>query len=579
MRTRATWWVVLLAVTLVSHEVAAQGRDELGAAFALERAGRYDEAAREYRRVLAERPATPLALFGLERVLEQQGRLRELLPLLDSAIAHRPDDRTIRALQLRVLGSLGDEPSLDRAAEAWLRRDPDAPDPYREWAFALAQRGNPLKARLILERGHQRLGGGALLQELAQIAVVAGDWIGATRYWYAATAADPDLGAAAAMALTQAPPHARGGIEDVLLLEYDDAVARRLAADVFVVWNRPGEAWTLLDANLPDDPRRAADLLRRFADRARVVGTREHHRVRGFALERVARLVGGIAAQQARIDAARAFADAGERRAAERMLEQIAADPAAAPASAMAAMATLIAVEADAGRVADAERRLGEWEDRLPAEDVTALRERIAWAWIRRGELHRAERAAAGDSTLGTVAVLGWIALYRGDLAGATGRFREAGPYTGTRSQATDRTAMLALMQRVRGDSVPALGRALLLLARGDTSAAVDGLARAARQLPVDGGRADVLVLAGRMAAATRDERAPQLFKAALAADTAGPAAPAAELALAELAVRAGRQREAVERLEHLILSHPESAVVPQARRLLDQVRGAIPRS
>jgi hypothetical protein len=31
--------------------------------------------------------------------------------------------------------------------------------------------------------------------------------------------------------------------------------------------------------------------------------------------------------------------------------------------------------------------------------------------------------------------------------------------------------------------------------------------------------------------------------------------------------------------LEHLILTYPESALVPQARRLLDQTRGAVPRT
>jgi hypothetical protein len=31
--------------------------------------------------------------------------------------------------------------------------------------------------------------------------------------------------------------------------------------------------------------------------------------------------------------------------------------------------------------------------------------------------------------------------------------------------------------------------------------------------------------------------------------------------------------------LEHLILTYPESALVPQARRTLDQARGAVPRT
>jgi hypothetical protein len=71
---------------------------------------------------------------------------------------------------------------------------------------------------------------------------------------------------------------------------------------------------------------------------------------------------------------------------------------------------------------------------------------------------------------------------------------------------------------------------------------------------------------------------AEQLLRAA--ADSTVPAtAPAAELELARLLLSAGRTREATAQLEHLILAYPGSAVVPQARRLLDLARGAIPES
>ena len=55
--------------------------------------------------------------------------------------------------------------------------------------------------------------------------------------------------------------------------------------------------------------------------------------------------------------------------------------------------------------------------------------------------------------------------------------------------------------------------------------------------------------------------------------------APAAELALAELLISSRRPLEAVELLEHLILTYPESALVPQARRRLDEARGAVPKT
>jgi hypothetical protein len=138
---------------------------------------------------------------------------------------------------------------------------------------------------------------------------------------------------------------------------------------------------------------------------------------------------------------------------------------------------------------------------------------------------------------------------------------------------------MLALIQRIEDRQLPALGRAFLALARADSAGAVERLERVAQELPPAAGRADLLAYAGQLAAELSDARAGGLLSAAIAADSLGPAAPAATLALAELAWRQGRAAEATARLEHLILTYPESALIPQARRLLDRVRGAVPNS
>ena len=55
--------------------------------------------------------------------------------------------------------------------------------------------------------------------------------------------------------------------------------------------------------------------------------------------------------------------------------------------------------------------------------------------------------------------------------------------------------------------------------------------------------------------------------------------APAAELALGELLLARHRTADGIAQLEHLILTYPQSVLVPQARRLLDQARGAVPRT
>jgi hypothetical protein len=185
----------------------------------------------------------------------------------------------------------------------------------------------------------------------------------------------------------------------------------------------------------------------------------------------------------------------------------------------------------------------------------------------------------AADSSIEGLALSGRVRLYLGDIRGAVERFKAAGPYTGDRAEATRRTALLALLQPLDVDTQPALGRALLQLEQGDTAAASTGLEQLAPTFPPQHGGAEISLLAGRLLAGTgKPADAERLLRAAASRDAPGTA-PAAELALAELFLATQRPGEAVDVLEHLILSYPQSALVPQARRKLDEARGAVPRT
>jgi len=144
---------------------------------------------------------------------------------------------------------------------------------------------------------------------------------------------------------------------------------------------------------------------------------------------------------------------------------------------------------------------------------------------------------------------------------------------------------MLALLQQIGAAQNRDLGAALLLLARGDSAAAVGALRRAAGGLPAGSGRVDVLLVAGQIAMAlggTHDTTAVELFAEIVSGSPGGDrgaAPPAAELAWARLLLRRGKAEDAVAHLEHLILTYPGSAVVPEARRELERAKGAIPRS
>ena len=215
----------------------------------------------------------------------------------------------------------------------------------------------------------------------------------------------------------------------------------------------------------------------------------------------------------------------------------------------------------------------------MAGDEYAALRRRLVLGYIQAGDLPRADSTLGADSTVEGLALGGRIRLYRGDLAGALERFKAAGPFAGDRDDATQRTGLLALLQPIEADTLPALGQALLELARADTAKAVAGLTRVAADLPPGSGGAEVRLLAGRLAAASgKAGDAERLLKAAAVPEAPGTA-PAAELALAELFLAQHRPAEAVAQLEHLILSYPASALVPQARRRLDEARGAVPQT
>ena len=136
------------------------------------------------------------------------------------------------------------------------------------------------------------------------------------------------------------------------------------------------------------------------------------------------------------------------------------------------------------------------------------------------------------------------------------------------------------MLQRVAGDSAAELGTAIHLLVTGDSAQAITALELAAETLPDDGGGADVVAMAGRVAVEMGDYlRAETLLLRAISRDPGGPSAATAQLGLARVYLGTGRREDAAQRLENVILNYPLSAVVPSARRLLDQITQAIPQT
>jgi TolA-binding protein len=545
----------------------------------LERRGDYAAAAQAYRTILGARPADVSALLGLERSLLPLNRSREILPFIRAALSSAPTSAGVYGVALRAWAAAGQPDSVRRVAEQWSRVAPTDETPYREWGAAELGRQNRAGARTAYLQGREKLGRPeALAAELAQLALADGDYAAALEEWLHAIDQLPGYRAVAVSSLGQAPERIRPQLLEQLANK-SGISARRLEAELRARWGDPLGALQILTPVLPADRMQAIVALRALLEQVRPLPTPEGKLAQGRILEALADRYPSSQASRLRLEAAQAYSEAGDKDAARRMLSVLTTDRAAPASVSAGAAATLVDVLINEGKLEDADKRLSELRATLPAEEYDDLRRRLASAWIRTGDLARAEATIAPDSSVEGLALNGRIRLYRGDIRGAVDRFKAAGPYTGDRQEATRRTTLLALLQPIEADSSPALGHALLLLEQGDTTEAAVALEQLAPEFPVKRGGAELHLLVGRLYAATaRPAEAERLFRAA--ADRNAPAtAAAAELALGELLLSSGRAGEAVSVLEHLILTYPQSALVPQARRKLDEARGAIPKT
>ena len=548
-------------------------------AFDLERRGDYAGAVAAYRAVLAGKPADISALLGLERSLLTLNQSSDILPAVTAALQAAPASSAVYGIALRAWAADEQPDSVRAMAERWARVAPTEEAPYREWGAAELSRQNRSGARAAYLRGRERLGRpDAMAAELAQLALLESDYSTALREWLLAVRRLPGYRASAVGTLSQAPAGARADVLRQLGRE-NDFVARRLEAELRARWGDPLGAVRILMPALPPDRIQSFATLRALLDQIRTLRTSPGKQAEGMVLEALAARSQDAQASRLRLEAAQAYTAAGDRAAARRMLGGLADDIATPQSVASDAATTLVTVLISEGKMEQAASRLAELQPKLSADEYDALRRRIAFGWLKAGDLVRADSAVARDSSVEGLALSGRIRLYRGDLRGAAELFQAAGPYAGDRSEATQRTAMLALIQPLQRDSMPELGNALLRLEQGDTVAAIIGLERAAAGLAPPEGGAELHLLAGRLASASgKTADAERLLRVAVHKD-APSAAPAAALALAELLLSSRRQAEAVTVLEDLIRTYPKSALVPQARRKLDEARGAVPRT
>ncbi len=570
---RSLWAAALLTLLTVPAAPGATlgAQDLVSTALGHEDAGRHAEAIVAYRKLLAQALSTPegndqiaLALLGLERVYHMAAQRDSVLPVVQLVLNQRPGDPIARGIQFRAFAASAQDAEVRLAFEEWRRSATDDAAPWREYIRTLMAMGRPLAADSALANAQRALGqNAAFAGEAAQIAATLERWTDAARAWRSTLTDMPWMEMAAAFSLQGTPQASRDSVRDVLLAPPVELPARRLLATVETGWGDARRGWAALSSVRTGDSVIVA--WQEFGERAEAMNQNSVARDVWRALyERTQKPEVGRRAAMAALSS-------GEAAEALALAQEIGAT---LPASERTAQWLLIEVQAlsELGRAEEAARRV----NGVNASLTEGLREDVArelvGAWLRAGNVERARAAAESAGTLDDDQVVGWLALYDGDLDLARRRL----------VRATQRDAALidalAVLARTRVTSHQGLGLAFLALARRDTADAITRFASVADSL-ADAAPA-LLATAARLATQSADSvRAVRYWNGVVTDFAASPEVPEALLELARAAVRRGETETAVRRYETLIIDHPGSAMVPQARRELERVRGQVPES
>jgi tetratricopeptide (TPR) repeat protein len=564
--------ITCAAVLALCATPAARAQDvrsaPLSRALELEGNGKAREAVPLFRQALVDPAAgdegRSTAILGLERAWDALGQRDSIVPLVTTALRMRPADPTLRGVQLRALVTLRRDTEARAAYDAWRRASPGESAPFRDYARLLLAEGRTAAADTVLREAGASLrgpgGARAVALEMAQLHAALGAWSRAGRSWRDAMDAMPYIEPAALHSLSAAPPAARDSLLPPLLAAPAALVPRRVAAGLLIAWRRPREAWDALAALPPTDSSRAA-----WRDAAERLESAEAWAVARDAWTRV--LEADRDPSAARRAAAAAVA-AGDAAGSLALLERSgAASGAGAAEDALLRVRTLAAL----GRAADAERVAAQAAPALDASDRARLADALAEAWIASGDVARARAALTVAGAREDAPVAGWLALYAGDLKRARALLKRPAEEMGAARSELAMTA-LAVVARTRADSVPAVGAAFLSAARGDSVRAAAQFVEAAQLLPEAASL--LIVSAARLHAARGDTAAAlQLWERVATRYERTPEAPEANLAWARELRRRGDAAGARTRLEHLIITYPESALLPMARRELDALR------
>jgi tetratricopeptide (TPR) repeat protein len=560
--------VVMLACALAAPRAtlaqAQPGETVLRRALDLENAGKYREAAAAYRDAISQGAVTQ-GVLGLERSFASLGQEDSVLPAVEALLRASPREPTLRGVQLRTLRALGRDASARRVFEEWRALDPRSGAPFREYARLLLTDRRADAADSVLQRAVAALGTAReFATEFADLYVTLGRWDAAAAAWRDALADAPYLDQSAAFSLMGAPAGARDGVRRALTPELTThavvvAALARTRAWLDLRWGAPREGWRALRTLPAVDSSVPAWI--EFAEEAAHLGgalvARDAFEA-AFAVRHDPTLA---------LRAASAALTGGDADGALR-LAALATEPLDSARAAADALPLRVRALAELGRPSEAERLVAAYGARVSPAQRRLFARILAWGWIRAGDIARARRAASEGGGEDEDVVSGWLALFDGDLDAARAGLRTA------EEKSSEVVTALAFISRAKRTRAPAIGAAFLALARRDSTRASRAFELAADSVPE--ATSLLLGLAARVAISQGDEgRALALWQRVVREHPATPEAPDAALEWARALERRGDRAAATERYEQLILTWPDSALVPQARAALDRLRMA----
>ena len=579
---------LLLAVALLAPvSLAAQARTaheqrsefvRLRSAAELEARGQPAEAERIVRDVLVANPTSLVALLALERLTLQQNRAAEVLPVAAAVLEHDPGSTVAHQVRIRTLQHLGRHDELERAAAAWIAAAPMLETPYREVARAWLQQHDGVRALRVLEQGRRRLGTpDALALELGEVHAHSGDYGRAAREWSGAIGTTGQGFAAVQRRLAQLPDAGAAVIAPL---------ARALGAPPTTLARRRAAARLTLDAGLASEAEQLIPpLLHELPETEREPFLAEvARRADGAGLDRIAQWSYEQLLQVAERDTTRLLAlrtriaqlalEGGDTATAARVYDSL--EQAGAPGSPQRRQAVAVRIELTAAErpavelVAALDTFRTEYPDAPELPHLVAV---VGAALLERRDLASAERVLTGAAGAPAALLRGRVFLRRGDITRARAELLLAAPAL-TGAEATRTLATVSALARMDATAGELMARALEL-ADDDVAAGVNALIDGSEAL-APRTQAAVLEFGAALADGAGLAEAAELARREIVSRHPGSdAAPAALLWVAQrAATRPEGRAEARALLERLILEHPRSALVPQARRALEQLPG-----